>query len=264
MHSKKTECIIFSNVIENDQRTRLKETDLLDNPLFIARYHNKLPDPETIQQIALLYSEVFGGHPWYEIYKCNSCESYFGQDTQLGQPCTCCASDYTTQAFPQNEIILMVENLFQNPGMVMHLLDADQVHGFAWGNLVNIEQTVSRFSDEQTRLAVAAEIARYTGGHEKFFTIAEIGCREELRGKGLGKLLLNTLLQDANAQNASATVWTRSDTILTPICLKTGFKQVFGPEMQILDGKAVGTGKVIVGNDPTTPERVMFILPANR
>lgn len=249
---------------EINLQTKSLDLESRESSVAISRYSKETPDPLVVKDIALVFAEVFAGYPWYEVFKCNGCDSYFDSDVVLGQLCACCGKDYTSIAYPLDETEEMIRQQFSNEWHALYLShshnDKKRVEGFAWGSKRSLEQT-TQYLPENLRSATTQEIQRFAITNDRFFAISEIGVREEVRGKGLGKILFNFLVEEARLQMACATVWTRSDTVLTPICLKAGFTQVFGPEMQIENGRVANTGKIIVGQHSATPERVMFISP---
>ena len=141
----------------------------------------------------------------------------------------------------------------------MYLLNSNErVAGFAWGYL-EVPEKMCLIFEEKYRQVLIKQVLSHSI-FDDTFSIAEMGIMNTAQGRGWGKLLFAQLVHEANTHNAITTVWTRADTSLTPICLKSKFKQLFGPEVILNpEGKTTLTGEIILDQDPTMPERVFFI-----
>lgn len=223
----------------------------------ILRFGQEKPTDLQIRQAAETFAEVFSGDPWNEVYKCGECELYSGHDTIADSVCPHCGSEALRPAYPIDETVNIISELFERTASVAYLVEHQrQIDGFAWGYLRTITETLSTF-EETLKPLVAEQL--YAFGKSRYFSIAEIGLRESIRGRGIGKAFLAGLVKDAQDFGAVSTVWTRKDTALTPICLKAGFCQICGSEVVFENHQLVETGNVIVGVDNMTPERVFFI-----
>ena len=218
---------------------------------------NDPPPPFISIQTAQLFAEVFSGHPWYERMKCSECDSYFKDAHPEGTICADCKQGLITPAYPIDKTTLMINDIFLKPNHRMFLIENGGIVGFAWGYTRSAEETVNRFGPHAEE--ALNQIRSLSNNSSLIFTAAEIGIRENMRGKGYGKLLLTKLLEQARVIQAPVTIWTRSDTILAPICLKMGFTQIFGPELILVQGKSTLTGNKLIGLDKNTPERILFL-----
>lgn len=172
---------------------------------------------------------MFAGHPWFEDY----------HDAEV--------------------IKKQIEDYFDRPNVTMCLAESEgKIKGFAWGFLRETPELIStKFSGEES-MPIAAAI-REAIPQERMFYTNEVGVDKDLRGRGLGKLLMDNLLAVAGQLNVPAALTTRIDTVLTPICLKTGFRQVFGQEVVIdQNKKVVVTGKTLIALRDE-PERTFFV-----
>ncbi len=216
------------------------------------------PTAQQIGETTKLYADVFAGHPWYEVNTCADCGKHFGSDSSIETPCSNCGG-VLAPAYPEEQTRKQIEDFFDKPNATMYLAESEgKIKGFAWGFLRETSELVStKFAGEnstQFSLAIREAIPQ-----ERMFYINEVGVNKDLRGRGLGKLLVDNLLTIANQLDVPAALTTRIDTVLTPICLKTGFKQTFGQEVVIgQNGKVVVTGRTLVGLKDE-PERTFFV-----
>jgi len=219
------------------------------------------PSTILVEETAKVFIQVFAGHPWFEVNKCGNCGHFFGRNNRFGETCPRCTTGILESAYTKEERVATISELFEKPNATVYLVENQgHVEGFAWGYPRSLEKSILKFEDSVKPL-VANRLKESLSASAKtqFYSIAEIGLRETLRGKGLGKTLLSKLLNDAQKLDAVATVWTRKDTLLAPICHKAGFAQIFGPELVIKNGKVVETGTIIAGVDKDTPERVFYV-----
>jgi len=222
--------------------------ELGDGAIVIRKFSSERPSNQQLTQTAQTFAEVFAGYPWYEASQCSSCEQYSPQETLIGQTCPHCEKGIMKAAYPLESTVTMLEEQLTQKASVMYLAEQDgRVAGFVWGNLRTAKDLLKKF-DGKVQVT-----------DDEIFSASEIGILSSLRGKGIGKTLLRYMMLDATLLGKPVSVWTRSDTVLTPICLKYGFTQVFGPEVSLENGVSQLTGNVISAVDEQTPERVFFV-----
>lgn len=216
------------------------------------------PSKKEVEQVAVLFAKVFAGEPWNEVNKCDECEILSGPDVLTGHTCSDCKRGTLGEAYPFKETVDMINETSEKGGFRMVLLsDNNNIVGFAWGHLRNVEEYYEKFDKYSSESKELLKI--FFNGAKQFFSLAEIGLDDDYRGKGFGKILVQTMVNEARAYNSPVAVWTGSDAILTPICLKEGFLQTFGPKVFLNNGKIIMTGQNVSGSDKTTPERVLFV-----
>jgi GNAT superfamily N-acetyltransferase len=215
------------------------------------------PTPKTLSDTAKLFGEVFSGYPWFEVNKCTNCETMYGENSKVGEDCTKCHNPLV-KAYPIEEVTQFIASNFKSNGIAMFLaLKEDEVVGFAWGNLKRTEDYINKFGKYSD--AAKQTIISNFGKSENFFYLAELGVAQNLRGQGLGKNLLIKLINEGLKYKVPISAWTRFETMVTPMCIKLGFKQIFGPEVMLENNKVKLTGKIITGLDPEMSERVLFV-----
>lgn len=217
------------------------------------------PPTECLIETANLYMEVFAGHPWYEVGRCMACDQISNVKPFVGNQCPHCSSKDIESAYKEKDVVFEMIDYSSKPGAVIYLLESDSnIAGFAWGRPKSVDETVAKFEGE-VKTKETEILNNILGSREHVFSISEIGVQDKFRGMGMGKVLVDRILTDAQRQNFPATVWTRYDTVLTPICLNRGFTQIYGPEVVINNGKTTLTNNVIIETNKQTPERVFFI-----
>jgi len=236
------------------------ETKKYPGSVSVLRFSEKTrPSDIQLSQAAQLYAEVFGGYPWFEVSTCADCGQFFGPESSVVNPCTNCGGSLSA-AYPEERVKEQISDLLERPGAALYLVESgNKIRGFAWGFMREVSELIStKFGDEDKKeFAPAIKQALSTN---TVFYINEVGLDDKLRGKGMGKMLMTKLLDEANLLNLPVALSTRVDTVLTPICLRLGFKQIFGQEA-ILDknGNVVLTENIIVGKRKKEPGQTFFV-----
>jgi ribosomal protein S18 acetylase RimI-like enzyme len=216
------------------------------------------PTPTQVVQTATLYAQVFAGYPWFEVNRCPNCESYYDQGSSAGDSCTKCDGGIIGPAYPLDKTVTDIVEALDKPGASMFLAEfSGQIVGFAWTNLRDTDEYLKRFRSMSPE--IGQEVASVLSRDHDLYSLAEIGVAQDMRGRGIGKELFIRQVASGLKYNLIQTAWTRHDTIIAPICLKSGFRQVFGPELVLENGRATLTKKDIIGRSPTDPDRVLFI-----
>ncbi len=136
--------------------------------------------------MAQAYREVFGNDPgWREGYKCPACCSTF---LLSSSPVTCPdCKEPLVECWPINQIISDFNNEMAKPESICVLAKSDdKIVGFAWGYVVNVDQSLSEHFG-------APDLYRLISGN--FFYLDEIAVLVEYQGIGIGMRLLRNLLQ---------------------------------------------------------------------
>jgi hypothetical protein len=168
-----------------------------------------VPVPEAIDQLPLitaLYKEVFAAPPWNEAYRCTCCKQSFGKEVSVG---TLCCSQPLVEYYPFAETLDEIRGCFElSRARVAVVLDsvADKLVGFSWGWEDNLAQAnAEKFgmnADEVERLCKVLKVSADT----LFFYLSEFGVQQDYRGKGLGKGLYTTLLDDRDRSQSDAII----------------------------------------------------------
>jgi len=67
---------------------------------------------EQRSEMAVVYQEAFGGHPWYEVFKCNGCEEF----TRTDDACSHCGGNSFSEAYPIDWLVNEHSGGFDHPG----------------------------------------------------------------------------------------------------------------------------------------------------
>lgn len=125
--SKENETQTFSKYIYEDKSEALEA-------------YNLLTDAEKLA-MANVYREAFGGYPWYEVFKCNSCDEF----AKTTDPCGHCGNSSFSEAYP---IESLVHEYFPHmmsaytPGVLITLEDNEQMIGFTTGGAITLGKLI--------------------------------------------------------------------------------------------------------------------------
>lgn len=95
------------------------------------------------QKLAMagVYQEAFGGSPWYEVFKCNSCEEF----ARTNDACSHCGGNSFSEAYP---IGWLVSDYFPHmvsqytPGVLVTLESDGKMIGFTTGGAITLGQLI--------------------------------------------------------------------------------------------------------------------------
>ncbi len=122
----------------------------VDNRVFYTyTYENKASAIEAYVSLtdnqrfamARVYQEAFGGYPWYEVFKCNSCDEF----TKTNDLCPHCQSVNFSEAYPLG---WLVDEYFPHmmgayiPGILVTLEEDGSMIGFTTGGAINLRQLI--------------------------------------------------------------------------------------------------------------------------
>lgn len=239
----------------------MSNINIIDENISILKFtrENQL-DISQITEVSSLFIHVFAGYPWFEVYKCGNCGKFFNKHYEHGGACPNCIIGTLEDAYTMKEMADAISELLNKPDAIIFLVfNQGYVDGFAWGYSESLADATLKF-DESVRLFISNKLEEMlqSSGKTRIYKISEIGLNETLRYRGFGRILFECLLSEIENLDAVAVVWTRKDTRLNSICLKSGFTVIFGPELTIENGEIIETGTVAIGVDKDTPERVFY------
>ena len=212
-----------------------------------------------INQIAVLYADVFRGPPWNEAVKCGSCGKYEGESVVVNSPCSC--GGCFGEAYPLSETMGYIKSETQKPGFRLSLAEnGEQIIGFAWSYLITpAKLVVDKWEDFQNQQAILGVLKKNgLNPDTQFRYFCEIGIAPEFRGQGLSNYLTGQVT------GPEPTVFrTSSGTKMMAVGSTLGFEQIMGP-VAVVDrsgGVIIPTGEVINCLDSERPDRVLFFKP---
>lgn len=239
----------------------IEEVKNLPDSTSVIKFDEKTrPSDLQLTQTAQLYAEVSGGPPWFEVNSCTDCGQYFGPESNVTNPCTNCGG-VLSAVYPEEKVKEQISDLLEKPNAALYLVVSDKkIRGFALlGFTRDVSELIStKFGDEDKE--EFAQAVQQSLPADTVFYINEVGLDNQLRGKGMGKMLMTKLLGEASLLNLPVALSTRVDTVLTPICLRLDFRQIFGLEA-VLDknGNVTLTENVLVTKIDNDAKRTFFV-----
>lgn len=220
-------------------------------------------DGVQVGQLAELYANVFAGPPWNEVTKCVTSGSFYGADTQAGAPCPDCSTPLS-EAYPKDETIayILQELGKSNPiGLLAYV--NNELAGFSWGYQTTPQDLANaKWKTPKMQQTIKDLLATY-GVKGTVFYGSETGMDIQFRGKGIGKKLVRTRLDQVNQSTAKfMVVRTNVDSPMYGICKEMGeFLQVLGPVAQTgwFDKKYKPTFRYVNALDTENVDRVLFV-----
>lgn len=140
-------------------------------------------------QMAEVYKEAFGGPPWYERVRCNSCETFY-KDAPAG--CTKCGSMDIGEAYPTKELLetYFPEMLSEfTPGILTLAEREGRVVGFTTGGFIGLEDLVrTKYKANPLILESITQVLQQPPNTSLFYD-NETCVLPGLQKEGIGKLL---------------------------------------------------------------------------
>lgn len=198
---------------------------------------------------AKLYADVFAGEPWKEVNRCDICHTFFGPDTQVGQPCPKDGSPLGP-AYPLDETVEYIKTEIDHEDGTAFILKDDQpsgrIKGFAWGYSF---ESPKEYADKKYHTSETAQrvldVLQSAGVGGKFFYLSETGIVPDIRGQGLSTMLTGKLIEVAENKELPAVLRTNEASPVVKIAKRFDMKLIMGGESGVMDGE--------------NPERVLFV-----
>ncbi len=142
--------------------------------------------PETVEEIALVYQQAFGGEPWNEGYICPVCEKVFPRTPSI-KICPAC-NVLVAEYWPISKIIQDFYYEMMKSGSVCVIVQfCEKVVGFAWGYRISASPDLDKHLD-------APNLHQLLDGD--FLYLDECALVPAYQGKGIGKMLVNYILRE--------------------------------------------------------------------
>jgi len=157
----------------------------------VRRFPSPLRDPATVSAIVGVYRQVFADAPWHEAYQCPVCRTSYGK-SYLKKICDSCWQDHNhvllVDHWPAYKVIQDFYKEVLKPNAICVLARCDEgIVGFAWGYQMEM-------NDEASSHLEAPHIHERL--HGTYFYVDEVAVLLPYRGKGVGKNLVETLIED--------------------------------------------------------------------
>lgn len=157
----------------------------------IQRFPSPLRDPATVSAIVAVYRQVFADAPWHEAYLCPVCKTTYGKNYRK-KICDSCLQNHNdvllVDHWPTYRVIQDFYKEIVKPNAVCVLAKSDEgIVGFAWGYQMEINDDASSYLE-------APHIHEHL--HGAYFYIDEVAVLLPYRGKGVGKNLVEVLIQE--------------------------------------------------------------------
>lgn len=211
---------------------------------------------------AKLYAEVFAAPPWNEVWRCESCDRFYGPEYSKDNPSPCCSTPLTT-AYPEEETTNYIIKELSKPEAQIKLSRAknEQLIAFAWGyQICNAEKLATEKwpQSKEIQLKVIQYIATKVNPSLPLYYISEVGVSYQFRGNGIGSQLTKNLL-DYGLNLKQPTIFrTNWASPMVSIARKLGMQQIMGPCIKIENGQTL-KGGIVNFIDENNPDRALFI-----
>lgn len=205
----------------------------MNNKEFFNSSSSLVPD------IAKCFAIVFAGHPWFEVSKCNKCGRYSSTLPEQSVGCNYCTEGICDlEAYPLEETIAYVRGQLGRPNSVgiasvsASGSEVSKIEGFSWG----YGETNQSFSSDIYKTPEMQQlIFELLRDLNIFFYVSEVGVKEELRGKGLGKTLTIETIQRSSPVYSSVVLVTNENSGMRHIAESIGMKPLLGLNTGIKD-----------------------------
>ncbi len=195
--------------------------------------------PGDYKETAKVYAEVFAGHPWYEVTRCDTCHDFFGPNTSIGQACP---KDGTPlgAAYPLEETTDYISEELRNPNGVGFALkdESDRIHGFGWGYSIHEPEKYAahKYHKPETIEQVTGTL-RANGITDEFYYVSEVGVVSEERVHGFGRQMTANLLAVADVLQQPTVLRTNEDSPMARIARRLEMKAIMGEGTDIFDSE---------------------------
>lgn len=148
-------------------------------------------ESDVVENIVLVYQQVFGNEPWNEGYKCPVCESVLAL-RYTAKYCSVCKSQgktiLMTEYWPSSRVVSdFYREMQKSEAQCLAAYEADKLIGFAWGYKMTSELETSVHLE-------APNLHELICGD--FFYLDEVAVLPEQQGAGIGRKLVTGLFQN--------------------------------------------------------------------
>lgn len=220
-----------------------------------------------IPKVAKTYADVFAREPWNEYTECSNTGTFFGLDTQPGQPCSCCGKPLGL-AYPSDRTVKDITKELSRPdavGLIVRDNATDEVVGFSWGFSYESPQAFveEKYKEDSGMRETVTKLLEQEGITGKFFYLSESGILPEYRGQGLSNDFYRIRLQIAKDLGLPVVLRTNCESAMMATAESFSMRQIMGPISEIdREQKVIRRTNQYVGGvkDTEIEKRVLFVL----
>jgi hypothetical protein len=219
----------------------------------------------TAKKLASLYAEVFGAPPWNEVWRCPSCNRFYGSKYAQSSLSPCC-SVLLTVAYPETETMSYIREEFSKPFAQKRLFYSKegQLIAFAWGHQIENAAMLAQKKWPQSQKVqdkVIEAITKYANPEPPLYYISEVGVFPPFRGNRIGFQLTQDLLNYGASLGEPVVFRTNWESPMMRIAAHLEMIQIMGPKIKVVDNQIVKTGEIAGFIDEINPDRTLFIKP---
>lgn len=157
----------------------------------IQQIRTPLRDPATVSAIVAVYRQVFADAPWHEAYQCPVCKAAYGKDYRK-KICDACVQEgnhiLIVEHWPTYKVVRDFYQEMVKPDAICVVAKSEEgLVGFAWGYRMELSEQASTYLE-------APRVHEQL--HGSYFYIDEVALLLEYRGQGVGKNLVQAIVQD--------------------------------------------------------------------
>jgi len=227
------------------------------NPEFCA---NLEMNESLLKSLSRLYGEVFGAPPWNEVWRCSTCDRFYGPEYQQDNVSPCCSTPLT-MAYPEKETINYIIEELSSPRAQIRLLylENNKLVAFAWSyQIANAKSLAEKKwpQSTETQNKVIEAIKDYTDPNLPLYYISEIGVAYPFRGNQIGFRLTSDLVNFGLDLGEIVIFRTNYSSPMMRIAEKLMMRQIMGPKV---DKDLITTREITGFLDQVNPNRTLFI-----
>lgn len=217
----------------------------------------------TEKSLVSLYAEVFAAEPWNEVWRCPSCNSFYGPEHLQSVPSPCCFTPLVI-AYPERETVDYIRKELSKPYAKMESLysEENQLVAFAWGyQIPNAEILATKKWPQSVEVQkkVILAISEYVKPDFPLYYISEVGVSPGFRGNRIGFQLTQSLLDYGTSLGEPAVFRTNWGSPMMRIAARLKMTQIMGPKIEVVDNQIVKTDEVAEFIDEINPDRTLFL-----
>lgn len=215
------------------------------------------------KELASLYGEVFAVDPWNEVWRCPSCDRFYGLEYSQKTLSPCCSTPLTI-AYPEKETINYIREELSKPHAKMEPFFSreDQLVAFAWGYQISSAEILAAKKWPQSlevQKKVIEAITEYVNPDFPLYYISEVGVSPLFRGNRIGFRLTQSLLNYGISLGEPVVFRTNWASPMMRIAARLEMTQIMGPKIEVVDNQIVKKGEVAEFTDEINPDRTLFI-----
>lgn len=216
-----------------------------------------------LERLAILYAQVFGAPPWNEVWRCPSCDRFYGPEYQVKTLSSCCGFPLTV-AYPVEETMKYIRGELAKPQakLEMGFSPEGELIAFTWGfSIINIADLAEKKwpQSETTQKQVVESVAKLYNCDLPLFYLSEIGISPSYRGQGLSTQMSQSLSSYGLSLRQAVILRTNWASPIMRVAQKLEMTQIMGPKVKTTPGLIEKTDQIAGFIDQVNPDRTLFI-----